>query len=97
MTCDVCGKKMRSRGYGNHLLQTHQMKLTQVTEKRKPHVSEKAPHVSERRLSQTHVSEKPITVVSKELVTTKRVYTPFKVPKGMLIYERLDGSTYISE
>ena len=64
---------MRSRGYGNHLLQTHQMKLTQVSEKRKPHVSEKAAHVSEKR---PHVSEKPITVVSQEIVTTKRVYMP---------------------
>ena len=78
MVCDICGKKMRSRGYGNHLLQTHKMKLTQVSEKKRPHVSEKRSHVSEKyphsSEKRPHVSEKPITVVTRQIVTTKRVY-----------------------
>ena len=54
------------------------MKLTQVSEKKRPHVSEKRSHVSEKyphsSEKRPHVSEKPITVVTRQIVTTKRVY-----------------------
>src|SRR5438309_1471646 len=76
IVCDLCGKQMRSRGYGNHLLQAHKMKLTQVSETKRPHVSEKPAHVSGIS-KKPHVSEKKsVTVVSSQVVTTKRVYTP---------------------